>query len=80
MALFQAIRLIERAARAEGRAGRLGEAAHPGDEPVRLVARPGTAFPASEIAEIRESRGETPPEIVVNAFGLFGPMGTLPQA
>jgi type VI secretion system protein ImpH len=80
MALFQAIRILERDARATGRAGRLGEAPRPSDEPLRLRTRPGTAFPAGDIAGHRPRQGDAPPELVINVIGLFGPMGALPQA
>jgi type VI secretion system protein ImpH len=88
--LFQAIRLLEQAARAEhGEVGRVGEAAHPNQEPVRFRARPGTAFPAGEIAAYANpapseagaaAAGTARPELAVNAFGLFGASGALPQA
>jgi len=81
MTLFQAIRVLERRARAEGRAGRLGETAHPGQEPVRLGARPGTGFAAGEVAELRPAiEPGMAPKLVITPIGLTGPMGTLPQA
>lgn len=80
MELFQAIRLIEQAARAEGRPARLGEAEHPADEPLHLAARPGTAFAAGEVAALKPDEHGGPDTLVMGGFGLFGPMGTLPQA
>lgn len=81
--LFQAIRLLERLARAGERSDtQVADAAHPADEPVRFRTRPGTAFPAGEVERLDagvQEGGGGPPELVVNAFGLHGPMGALPQ-
>jgi type VI secretion system protein ImpH len=81
--LFQAIRLLECDARAgRGDAALVAEVSHAASEPVRFRVRPGTAFPAGELAAFTERGAEEtgPPEITVNAFGLFGPSGALPQA
>lgn len=82
--MFQAIRLLERAARAQNTAAhRLGAARHPDAEPLRIRARPSTAFPAGQVERYQEAEdehGATQSELVVNAFGLFGPAGALPKA
>jgi type VI secretion system protein ImpH len=73
---FQALRRIEAVA-AQGRP-RLGKAARPADEPIRLGQEPDLTFAASSLARFLSGAGEAPPRLSVNFFGLLGPNGPLP--
>jgi type VI secretion system protein ImpH len=55
----------------------IGRFAHPAREVARFGANSVTAFPASQIQEIRWEHGGTP-FVVVNFMGLTGPSGVLP--
>jgi len=55
---------------------RLGTAARPADEPVRLGQQPSLAFTDGTLAGI--DAASTPPRIAVNLLGLLGPNGPLP--
>jgi type VI secretion system protein ImpH len=57
---------------------RLGEAALPGDEPVRLAQDPALAFRASALTSVSEARDHAPARVGVGFFGAFGPHGPLP--
>src|SRR5690606_24274645 len=57
---------------------RIGRAARPGDEPVRLGQSPSLSFAPASIAEFRPGGAETPSYVGVYFFGLFGPNGPLP--
>lgn len=71
---FQAVRLLERILPDRSPVGRF---VHPSKEIVRIHAHTGTAFPASQIQELRWDAGAMP-VLVVNFMGLFGPLGALP--
>ena len=76
---FQVVRLLERF---RPRRKAIGRHHDPGDEIVRIKARPSLAFPASEIQElalVKEKKTPWTVAIVVNFMGLFGPLGALPQ-
>jgi type VI secretion system protein ImpH len=57
---------------------RLGEAAHPADEAVRLAQDPSLAFRAQAITAVQDVNAEQPARIAVGFFGAFGPHGPLP--
>lgn len=57
---------------------RLGEAARPADEPVRLGQEPRLDFAPAAISGVRPARGDRPPVIEVRFLGLLGPNGPLP--
>jgi type VI secretion system protein ImpH len=57
---------------------RLGEAARPVDEPVRLTQEPSLAFAPSTLASFEAGDGSTPHRLSAYFFGLFGPHGPLP--
>lgn len=57
---------------------RLGEAARPVDEPVRLGQEPRLDFAPATLSGVRPAWGERPPVIEVRFLGLFGPQGPLP--
>lgn len=82
---FQAVRLLERLADAEGSVGRDSL----GREPVRFAVHQDLAFPASAIHDLRPGAtgedaqavkpGHTAPAVMTIAFfGLTGPLGVLP--
>lgn len=78
---FQAVRLLEYAARAEERSASrpVGRDNLPSAEVVRFRALPSLTFPAGEVADIRVPDDEQPPEMTVSFMGLTGPAGVLPQ-
>lgn len=57
---------------------RLGEAARPMDEPLRLTQEPSMSFASSTLESFRAGHGSQPHRLVVNFLGLFGPHGPLP--
>ncbi|WGS49447.1 type VI secretion system baseplate subunit TssG [Paraburkholderia sp. D15] len=74
--LFALLRWLD--ARA-GRPARLGHAAHPGDEPLRIGQQPSLAFAPATLAEATlPSDDNAPPRVSIYSFGLFGPNGPLP--
>lgn len=73
---FQAVRLLHHFAPRRPGVGRSGP---PPAEPVRFVAEPSLAFPASEIRELDQGVDEPRPVMMVRFMGLFGPQGTLPR-
>jgi type VI secretion system protein ImpH len=95
--LFQAIRLLEQAARVgaatpKGADQLVGQDAHPPNEVVRFRAATGLVFPSSDLQRVALVADELPPEdsavrrqgprqpeLSVNAMGLTGPSGVLPQ-
>jgi type VI secretion system protein ImpH len=82
--LFQAVRLLERAARAPGggAAPRLGRDAAPSAEPVRLRAVASLECPAASVVSLTPAKDgdePSPPEMTVSAFGLLGVAGPLPD-
>jgi type VI secretion system protein ImpH len=84
---FQAVRLLERAARERAlldprRPWRPLGQDWPEREAVRFRALPSLSFPAGAIREIWPPRANGPdglPELLVTFFGLTGPSGVLPQ-
>jgi type VI secretion system protein ImpH len=56
---------------------KLGTAARPTDEPIRLGQEPSLAFPPAPLAGVLPGRSG-PPWLRVNFFGLLGPNGPLP--
>jgi type VI secretion system protein ImpH len=72
---FAAMRLIEALHAHEPR---LGEAARPADESVRLGQEPSLGFATSSIADFELGDGERPGRLTGHFFGLFGPNGPLP--
>lgn len=57
---------------------RIGEAARPADEAVRLGQKPSLAFAPATLAEFRQGDGARPTYLAAYSFGLFGPNGALP--
>jgi type VI secretion system protein ImpH len=57
---------------------RLGTAARPADEPIRLGQDPSLAFAPASLAALRPARNGGAPRLAVNFFGLLGPNGPLP--
>ncbi len=72
---FQALRLIE--CRFPG-SPRLGTAARPADEPVRLGQEPSLSFAPASLAGLAPARDARPARLSVCFLGLFGPNGPLP--
>lgn len=72
---FQALRLIECCFPA---APRLGTAARPANEPVRLGQEPSLSFAPASLAGLAPGRDGGPPRLSVHFLGLFGPNGPLP--
>lgn len=70
---FQALRRIESG---HPDKPRLGKAARPADEPVRLGQDPSLAFAPAALSSYKPAGGM--PRLGVEFFGLFGPMGPLP--
>jgi type VI secretion system protein ImpH len=71
---FQAVRLMQRMYTGRAPVGRF---MHPAKEVVRFGAHAATAFPASQIQDIRWDTGGAP-VMVINFMGLTGPSGVLP--
>lgn len=57
---------------------RLGYAARPSDEPIRIEQQPSLIFAPSMLSHARAATQTRPPVISQYAFGLFGPGGPLP--
>jgi type VI secretion system protein ImpH len=57
---------------------RIGAAARPADEPLRLGQAPSLAFATSSIASFQAGTGARPAHLAATFFGLFGPNGPLP--
>ena len=72
---FQALRLIECCS---PEASRLGQAALPSGEPVRLGQEPSLSFAPASLASLTPGRGGMQPRLSVRFLGLFGPNGPLP--
>lgn len=77
-AFFQAVRLLENAARAAGQArAAVGYDADPSEEIVRFRGMPTFSHPAGEVSGV-DSRADGMVEMTVSFFGLTGPSGVLP--
>ena len=78
---FQAVRLLEFFAEAAGAPAKsLGEGSDPEREAVRLRAKVGFDFPASEVGTIAPPSNESPqPELTANFFSLAGASAPLPD-
>ena len=72
---FQALRWIECA---HPDLPRLGSAARPAQEPVRLAQSPSLVFAPSTLNAFKPAAGNRPARLEVLFFGLFGPQGPLP--
>jgi len=57
---------------------KLGRAARPLFDPIRLGQEPSLTFAASTIASVSEETEDRPPRLNIYSFGLFGPNGPLP--
>lgn len=57
---------------------RLGTAARPGDEPIRLGQEPALDFAPATLSALRRTSEGTPPRLEVRFLGLLGPNGPLP--
>jgi type VI secretion system protein ImpH len=75
---FQAVRLLEAAGRAQGRA-EVGADAHPREEAVRFRASVSLEHPVSEVDRLRPGAEGAGPELSVAFMGLVGPSGVLPE-
>jgi type VI secretion system protein ImpH len=81
---FQAVRLLETAARERSEHDRrhpsapVGGDAAPGREHVRFRALPSQAFAPAPVSRVAESADRGPAEAVVTFFGMTGPQGALP--
>lgn len=73
--LFQLLRRVDAQAAVRQR---LGRAAHPRDEPLRVGQEPSLSFAPSTIARIEPRAGSPLHELSIYSFGLFGPNGSLP--
>jgi type VI secretion system protein ImpH len=76
--MFDFYQLLRRLESVSGDLPRLGTAALPTDEPIRLGQEPSLAFAPAQLASLLPSRGGGPPWLRVFFFGLFGPNGPLP--
>jgi type VI secretion system protein ImpH len=75
---FQAVRLLERLAGADGRPA-VGGDAPPDREAVHFRVQPALRFPAGPVAKVFTPDAGDPPEMWVTFGGLTGPDGILPQ-
>jgi type VI secretion system protein ImpH len=77
---FQAVRILERLARASARLGQ----DQPDQEAVRFRSQPSLSFPPSAIAAVRPLTHDTPAkllplaELIVTFMGVTGPSGVMP--
>lgn len=58
---------------------RIGRAAHPRDEPLRLGQTPSLSFAPAMVAHAVDGvTGSVAPRLLIHGFGLFGPNGPMP--
>ena len=57
---------------------RIGRAARPADEALRLAQQPSLAFAPAALAGLAPGDGTRPPRLAQHFFGLLGPNGALP--
>jgi len=57
---------------------RLGQAARPAEEPVRIGQAPSMAFEPHAIVGFTRATGQSPASMLVSFLGLWGPQGPLP--
>jgi type VI secretion system protein ImpH len=74
---FQALRRIELLG-STGIQPKLGTAARPAEEPIRLGQEPDLTFAGSSLARFHADDGDGRPRLSVSFFGLLGPNGPLP--
>jgi type VI secretion system protein ImpH len=72
---FQVLRRLECAHRDRPR---LGEAARPAEEPIRLGQEASLTFAPASLAGLRPGKNGAPPWLLVHFLGLLGPNGALP--
>lgn len=72
---FQALRRLECAARDKPK---LGTAARPGDEPLRISQEPSLGFAPSTLSKFVPAKDGKPAQLSVLFQGFFGPNGPLP--
>jgi type VI secretion system protein ImpH len=72
---FQALRRIECANSSKPR---LGQAARPADEPLRLCQEPSLSFAPSTLSSFEPAGNGRAARLSVRFFGLFGPNGPMP--
>lgn len=75
---FDFFHVLRRLEAEHGELPRLGEAARPADEPVRLGQEPLLDFAPAALSGLRPAWKTRPPVIEVRFLGLFGPNGPLP--
>lgn len=74
--LFGTLRWIEAL---DPHRARIGRAAHPREEPLRLGQAPSLSFAPSMVARAFDGAGgATPSRLLIHGFGLFGPNGPMP--
>lgn len=73
---YKAVELLEKFAPGKKK---MGQTLEPDKEPVRFSVKPGFAFPASDIAGLKEKKGDGHSKMEVAFMGLIGPSGLLPN-
>lgn len=73
---FKAVELLEKFAPGKKK---LGQTLEPGKESVRFSVKPGLAFPAGDISDLKKNSPKDRAEMEVAFMGLIGPSGLLPN-
>lgn len=76
---FQAVRILERLAEGQGSAPGRRSSNPSRVDAVRFEVHQYLGFTASSIHDLREGKGQAPPVLSVNFFGLTGPKGVMPK-